>query len=165
MQLPPRHPQASQNGLVCKLHKAIYGLKQSPQAWYAKLSSVLEEVRFSRNNADSSLFIRIGSSGKLVVLIYIDDLIITGDNMDEIVSFKQSLHHKFDIKDLGKLNYFLGIEMATSHNGLFFNKRKYVLDLLQEVDMFDCKLVTTPLDCKLKLDIVGEPLTHVRYYQ
>ncbi|KAM2227584.1 hypothetical protein ACFXTI_014379 [Malus domestica] len=92
MQLPLGHPQAFQNGLVCKLHKAIYGIKQSPRAWYAKLSSVLEEVGFSRSNVDSSLFIRIGSLGKLVVLIYVDDLIITGDNMDEIVSLKQSLH-------------------------------------------------------------------------
>ena len=165
MQLPPGHPQASQNGLVCKLHKAIYGLKQSPRAWYAKLSSVLEEVGFSRSNADSSLFVRIGSLGKLVVLIYVDDLIITGDNMDEIVSLKQSLHQKFAIKDLGKLNYFLGIEMATSHKGLFLNQRKYVLDLLREVDMLDCKPVTTPLDCKLKLDTAGELLTHVSYYQ
>lgn len=100
-----------------------------------------------------------------MVLIYVDDLIITGDNMDEIVSLKQSLHQKFAIKDLGKLNYFLGIEMATSHKGLFLNQRKYVLDLLREVDMLDCKPVTTPLDCKLKLDTTGELLTHVSYYQ
>ena len=92
-----------------------------------------------------------------MVLIYAD-LIITGDNMDEIVSLKQSLHQKFAIKDLGKLNYFLGIEMTTSYNGLFLNQRKYV-DLLREVDMLDCKPVTTPLDCKLKLDTAGELLT------
>ncbi|KAM2673816.1 hypothetical protein EV2_015076 [Malus domestica] len=85
--------------------------------------------------------------------------------MDEIVSLKQSLHQKFAIKDLGKLNYFLGIEKATSHNGLFFNQRKYVLDLLQEVSMLYCKPVTTPLDCKLKLDTAKELLTHVSYYQ
>ncbi|KAM0981521.1 hypothetical protein ACFX2A_014848 [Malus domestica] len=88
MQLPLGHPQASKNGLVCKFHKAIYGIKQSPRACYAKLSSVLEEVGFSKSNVDSSLFICIGSLGKLVVLIYVDDLIITGDNMDKIVSLK-----------------------------------------------------------------------------
>lgn len=104
---------------MCKLYKAIYGLKQCPRAWYAKLSSVLEEMGFSRSNADSSLFIRIGSAEKLMVLVYVD-LIINGENMDEITSLKRSLHQRFAIKDLGKLKYFLGFEMATVHKGLFF---------------------------------------------
>ncbi|KAB2634462.1 S2-RNase [Pyrus ussuriensis x Pyrus communis] len=79
MQLPPGHPQAQNSGMACKLHKSIYGLKQSPRAWYAKLSSVLENFGFKRSHADSSLFVRIGSVGKLVVLIYVDDIIITGN--------------------------------------------------------------------------------------
>lgn len=92
MQLPPGHPQASTEGVVCKLHKAIYGLKQSPRAWYSKLSSVLEKVGFTSSNADSSLFVRIGSAGILVVLIYVDDQIIIGDNMDKITSLKRTLY-------------------------------------------------------------------------
>ena len=91
MKLPPGHPQTHRPDLVCKLHKSIYGLKQSPRAWYAKLSSVLESIGFKRSNADSSLFVRTGGMGKLVVLIYVDDLIITGDNADEISKLKQSL--------------------------------------------------------------------------
>ncbi|KAM2058106.1 hypothetical protein ACFX16_030722 [Malus domestica] len=70
MKLPPGHPQGHKPDLVCKLHKSIYGLKQSPRAWYAKLSSVLNSVGFTRSNADSSLFVRTGVVGKLVVLIY-----------------------------------------------------------------------------------------------
>lgn len=91
MKLPPGHPQSNEPDLVCKLHKSIYGLKQSPRAWYAKLSSVLTSVGFKSSNADSSLFVRTGAVGKLVVLIYVDDLIITGDNADEIFNLKQSL--------------------------------------------------------------------------
>lgn len=165
MKLPPGHPQSNDPDMVCKLHKSIYGLKQSPRAWYAKLSSVLEEVGFHISNADSSLFVRIGSAGKLVVLIYVDDLIVTGDNIEEINSLKQALQIKFALKDLGILKYFLGIEMATSHKGLFLNQQKYVLDLLQDADMVDCKPARTPLDSKLQLDVQSEPLMNLHYYQ
>ena len=100
-----------------------------------------------------------------MVLIYVNDLIITGDNVDELNALKQSLHHKFAIKDLGVLKYFLGIEMATSIKGLFLNQRKYVLDLLDEAKMMDSKPACTPLVSKLKLDVEGEPLTNLRTYQ
>ncbi|KAI5336207.1 hypothetical protein L3X38_015473 [Prunus dulcis] len=88
--------------------------------------------------------------GKLVVLIYVDDIIITGDNIDEINTLKHSLHQKFAIKDLGVLKYFIGIEMATSPKGLFLSQRKDVIDLLQEVKTIVCKPARTPLDSKLK---------------
>ncbi|CAL2240436.1 unnamed protein product [Prunus armeniaca] len=165
MKLPPGHPQNNEPDLVCKLHKSIYGLKQSPRAWYAKLSSVLQSIGFKRSNADSSLFVRTGAVGKLVVLIYVDDLIITGDNAEEISKLKQSLQQRFAIKDLGVLKYFLGIEMATSHKGLFLNQRKYVLDLLKEANMNNAKPAITPLDSKLKLSLEGTPLTNISYYQ
>ncbi|KAM2378104.1 hypothetical protein PS2_043716 [Malus domestica] len=115
---PPLGYTGLKGNAVCKLHKAIYGLKQSSRAWYAKLSSVLEKARFVRSNVDSSLIVRIGTNGKLVVLIYEDDLIITEDSAVEIEALKHSLHQTFAIKDLGQLKYFLGIEMATSSKRL-----------------------------------------------
>ena len=144
MKLPPGHSQSHDPDMVCKLHKSIYGLKQSPRAWYAKLSSVLEEFGFQRSNADSSLFVRTSSVGKLVVLIYVDDLIVTGDNSEEVHFLKQALQRKFALKDLGRLKYFLGIELATSQKGLFLNQRKYVLDLLKDANLVDCKPARTP---------------------
>ncbi|KAM1308167.1 hypothetical protein ACFX2H_010323 [Malus domestica] len=165
MKLPPGHPQSNEPNVVCKLHKAIYGLKQSPRAWYAKLSSVLISVGFKSSNADSSLFIRTRAVGTLVVLIYVDDLIITGDNTDEISTLKQSLRQRFAIKDLGILKYFLGIEVATSHKGLFLNQRKYVLDLLKDANMSDAKPTTTPLDSKQKPSLKCTSLTYITHYQ
>ena len=165
MKLPPGHSQFHESDMVCRLHKAIYGLKQSPRAWYAKLSSVLEEVGFCRSNADSSLFVRNGSSGKLIVLIYVDDLIITGDSSEEIMNLKQSLQSKFSMKDLGALKYFLGIEMAASHKGLFLSQRKYILDLLTETKILESKPVRTPLDSRMLLDTPGDPLFNLSYYQ
>ncbi|CAL2230655.1 unnamed protein product [Prunus armeniaca] len=165
MSLPPGHPQEKQEGMVCKLHKAIYGLKQSPQAWYAKLSSVLESINFKRSNADSSLFVKDGPAGRLVVLIYVDDLIITGSNMREIHKLKSFLHKKFAIKDLGSLKYLLGIEIASSSKGLFLNQHKYVLDLLQETGMLETKPVITPIDYKAKLGLDGDLLADASCYQ
>ncbi|CAL9002956.1 unnamed protein product [Prunus brigantina] len=150
--------------MVCKLHKAIYELEQSPRAWYAKLSSVLESIDFKRSNAYSSLFVKTGLAGRLVVLIYIDDLIVTGNNMGEIHKLKPFLHKKFAIKDLGSFKYFWRIEIASSSKGLFLNQYKYVLDLLQETGMLETKPVITPIDCKAKLGLDGELLADASYY-
>ncbi|KAM1184772.1 hypothetical protein PS2_013847 [Malus domestica] len=98
MKLPPGHPQEHETNKVCKLHKAIYGLKQSLRAWYLKLSSVLQAAGFQRNHADSSLFVRNGTNGKVIVLIYVDDLIITGDNIEEINALKSSFHQQFALR-------------------------------------------------------------------
>lgn len=130
MKLPPGHPQSSDSSLACRLHKSIYGLKQSPRAWHAKLSVVLQEVGFLRSAADSSLFVRNVSNETVVVLVYVDDLIIAGNSNHAISQLKDTLQSRFPIKDLGHLNYFLGIEMAVSSKGLFLNQWKYSLDLL-----------------------------------
>ncbi|CAN6704145.1 unnamed protein product [Malus baccata var. baccata] len=103
----------------------------------------------------------IGSIGKLVVLIYVDDLIVMGDNIEEINSLKHAIRVRFAIKDLGTLKYFLGIEMATSSKGLFLNQRKYILDLLKDADMVDCKPGRTPFDSSHPSDyekLVGKPI-------
>ena len=165
MRIPPGHDREKEQGMVCKLHKAIYGLKQSPRAWYSKLSTVLIASGFKRSHADSSLFVRTGKVGRLIVLVYVDDLIITGDNKDEIQSLKSALHKTFSIKDLGALRYFLGIEMDHSSNGLFLNQRKYVIDLLDEAEMKDSKPAPTPVKSNLKLDVAGEPLSDISVYQ
>lgn len=112
-----------------------------------------------------SLFVRLGIVDKLVVLIYVDDLIITENNIDSIAQLKKNLQHQFPIKDLSPLKYFLGIEIATSSKGLFLNQRKYIADLLQDADMLHTKPAATPLDSKLKLDSSGEVLNSPSYYQ
>ncbi|KAM1944122.1 hypothetical protein ACFX15_012370 [Malus domestica] len=165
MKLPPGHPKSNNPEMVCKLHKSIYSLKQSPRAWYAKLSHVLERVGFYRSNADSSLFVRASTPSKLMVLIYVDDLIVTGANMSEISALKQYLNHKFAIKYLDILKYFLGIEMRHSHKGCFLNQRKYVIDLLREANMTDCKPARTPLNSDLKLQSHGDLIPNIEYYQ
>ncbi|XP_048436076.1 uncharacterized mitochondrial protein AtMg00810-like [Pyrus x bretschneideri] len=88
-----------------------------------------------------------------------------GDSATEIAALMQSLHETFAIKDLRRLKYFLGIEMANSSKRLFLNQRKYVTDILKETNFLDCKPVASPIDSKLKFTINGETLHNVSYYQ
>jgi Reverse transcriptase (RNA-dependent DNA polymerase) len=113
-----------------------------------------------------SLFTKHNSNGIIVVLVYVDDLIITGDNQMKINCVKKDLKQKFDIKDLGKLKYFLGIEIAHSLKGLFISQRKYTLDLLKETEKLGCKPVSTPIDPNIKLNTEdNEPLEDVHHFQ
>jgi hypothetical protein len=100
-----------------------------------------------------------------VVLIYVDDLIITRNNIDSISYLKSTLQHRFSIKNPDHLKYFFGIEMMVSHKGLFLNQHKYVFDLLKDVEMMDAKPDPTPLDSKLKLETTNEPLRSINHYQ
>ena len=109
MTLPPGHKKEKDSNLVCRLKKSIYRLKQSPRAWYEKLSSYLIFCNFNVSNADHSLFIKNIHGTITVVLVYVDDIIVTGDSQEEIEKIKNQLKEKFDIKDLGVLKYFLGI--------------------------------------------------------
>ncbi|XP_042380465.1 uncharacterized mitochondrial protein AtMg00810-like [Zingiber officinale] len=122
-------------------------------------------MRFSKSNADSSLFVKLGNSEKLMVLIYVDDLIVTGSNVESAKKLKKHLQQLFPIKDLGSLKYFLGIEMANSSKGFYLNQRKYALDLLKDAQMVDSKPAHTPLDSKQKPYSKGEVLKNLAHYQ
>ena len=84
-----------------------------------------------------------------------DDIIITGSDQDGIQKLKQNLFTHFQTKDLGKLKYFLGIEIAQSSSGVVLSQRKYALDILEETSMLDCKSVDTPMDPNVKL-VLGQ---------
>jgi len=104
--------RTAQPGMVCKLAKSLYGLKQAPYCWFAKLSLALKHYGFRQSYSDYSLFTLIDKDVQLVVLVYIDDLIIFGNNYTSIQCFKDYLSKCFHMKDLGLLKYFLGVEVA-----------------------------------------------------
>lgn len=101
MSIPPGHPQETKFGYVGKLKKAIYGLRQSPRAWYAKLSSVLMFNRLNRSGTNPSLFVKRSKFGIIIVLVYVNDIVITGDDEGGISELKALLKDRFAIKDLG----------------------------------------------------------------
>ncbi|KAL0641513.1 hypothetical protein Bca4012_102924 [Brassica carinata] len=133
-------------GNVLRLKKAIYGLKQSPRAWYRKLSTTLNGRGFRKSELDHTLFTLVGPSGIIVVLVYVDDLIITGSDKAGIKATKEFLKSVFDIKDLGEMKYFLGIEICRSKEGLFMSQRKYTMDMLKETGVLGGKIAKTPLE-------------------
>ena len=98
--------------MVCRLHKSLYGLKQSSRQWYQKLSSALLEEGFKQSLADNTLFTRGTSSTFIAILVYVDDMILTGPNLHLLHQLQTTLHQRFSLKTLGPLKYFLGFEIA-----------------------------------------------------
>jgi Reverse transcriptase (RNA-dependent DNA polymerase) len=166
MVLPPGHKKKDISNFVYKLKKLIYGLKKSPRVWYEKLSHFLILCNFKVSSAESSLFIKHNATGTTVVLVYVDDIIIIGNNKIKIECVKKDLKQKSEIKDFGKLKYFFGIEIAHSHKGLFMSQRKYALDLLKETGKLGCKPTKTPIKTNIKLSTEsGEPLKNINHFQ
>ena len=106
-------------------------MKQSPHAWFSRFSDVVLSMGFTRCHSDHTCFIRRQSQGRCIIIsIYVDDIIITGDDASGIVQVKRDLGTSFDVKDFGSFRYFLGIEVARSRQGISLSQRKYSLDLL-----------------------------------
>jgi GR25 family glycosyltransferase involved in LPS biosynthesis len=164
---PPSFVAHGESGLVCKLQKSLYGLKQSPRAWFGKLSKVIQQFGMIGCEADHSIFFRRSSSNKVnYLVVYVDDIVITGDDQEGIKDLKQHLFNHFHTKELGRLRYFLGIEVAQSHAGIAICQRKYVLDILEETWMLDCKPVDTPMDPNVRLlQNQGEPYSDPGRYK
>ena len=137
--------------MVCKLVKSLYGLKQASRQWNAKLSATISALGFKQSQVDHSLFVHSDGSNFTALLIYVDDMIITGNDVACVVNLKQVLDQKFGIKDLGSLKYFLGLEIAIGAKGISINQRKYALDVLKEAGMLGCKPAKTPMEQQLKL--------------
>jgi hypothetical protein len=118
MEQPPGYVDQTNPNLVCRLKKALYGLKQSPKAWSNKIGQYLVTSGFQTSNADFSLYVKKTNHVIVVIVIYVDDLIIIGDSDVDIFDLKKLLKHKFEMKDLGELRYFLGIEVIQSPKGI-----------------------------------------------
>jgi len=152
MSLPPGFEEHLGDGKVCRLRKSLYGLKQSPRAWFERFGKAVKGHGYTQSQADHTMFYKHSKEGKIAILIvYVDDIILTGDDLDELKRLKNVLANDFEIKDLGTLKYFLGMEFARSKKGIFVSQRKYVLDLLKETGLLGCKAAETPIEPNLKL--------------
>lgn len=138
-------------GMVCRLKKSLYGLRQASRNWYSKLSRALTEYGFRESHADHSLFLYSHDDVFMVILVYVDDLVIAGNDDVACANFKKYLNECFHMKDLGELKYFLGLELARGSSGLFVCQRKYTLDILTECGMLSCKPLSFPLEPNHKL--------------
>jgi histone deacetylase 1/2 len=152
MYQPPGYVDQNFPHRVCRLQKSLYGLKQSPRAWYSKLSSKLQSLGFVPSKADTSLFVFIRRQVIIYMLIYVDDIIITGSCKQAVDRLMDQLHSSFAIKDLGKLSFFLGVHVTDIDNGgVALTQARYATDLLQKVNMLNCKEISTPMSSTEKL--------------
>ena len=150
---------------MCKLERALYGLKQSPRAWFGRFSSAMRQYGYCHSNSDHTLFLKHQQGKVTALIVYVDDMIITGDDANEISMLQEQLSNEFEMKNLGGLKYFLGIEVARSKGGIFLSQRKYVPDLLAEVELLECRPVDTPIVQNHQLGEYSDqvPADKVRY--
>ena len=111
--------------MVCKLKKSLYGLKQASRQWFAKLTHELKFKGYSQSKNDSCLFIKQECAHVTYAAVYVDDMVITGSNTEEIAALKAHLHHIFTIKDIGHLSYFLGLEVGYVKSGISLTQYKF----------------------------------------
>eukprot|EP00253_Pinus_taeda_P015174 PITA_15174 len=106
------------SNLVCQLNKSLYGLKQAPQAWYAKMDSFLLETGFSRFHSDNTIYTKKVGKSLIILILYVDDIILIGNDPNLINHVKSSLKKKLEMTDLGHLHYFLGLQVLQSKKGI-----------------------------------------------
>ena len=159
---PPGYEDPNQPMKVCKLQKALYGLKQAPRAWYGRINAFLQNIGFKTCQADSSLYAYVQGEYIVLLIIYVDDLILTGSSDMLIQDIKSKLKGEFDMKDLGELKYFLGIEIIRDAYDTWMVQRQYALDMLSRYGMTACKPISVPLEQNVKLradtgDLLEDP--------
>ena len=119
MEQPPGFVAQGESSLVCRPRHSLYGLKQSSRAWFGRFSFVVQEFSMTRSILDPYVFYHHTFLGQCIYrIVYADDIVITGSDQDDIRKLKQHLFSHFQTKDLGKLKYFLRIEIAQSNSGV-----------------------------------------------
>ncbi|CAJ2645183.1 unnamed protein product [Trifolium pratense] len=143
---------AGSENKVYKLHKALYGLKQAPRAWYSRIDGHLLQSGFKRSENEATLYVKWSKNEvKLIVSLYVDDLLVIGNESNSLSQFKQAMENEFEMTDLGEMKYFLGMEIFQSSVGIFISKKEYALEVLKKFHMDKCKPVSTPLVVNEKL--------------
>ncbi|KAL4018433.1 hypothetical protein IC575_022029 [Cucumis melo] len=151
---------------VCLLRRALYGLKQAPRAWFATFSSTITQLGFTSSLHDTALFTRHTPQGIVLLLLYVDDMIITGNDPQAISDLQHYLRQHFEMKDLGSLNYFLGLEVSRCSDGYLLSQAKYASNLLARSGITNFNTASTPLDPNVHLTPYdGVPLEDVSLYR
>src|ERR1044072_2497163 len=136
---------------VYLLKKALYGLKQAPRAWYSRIDQHLLNFGFTKSLSESTLYVKQSESDILIVSLYVDDLLVTGNKVMLIDQFKTKMMKNFEMTDLGQMSYFLGMEIKQTDSRIFIGQKKYVEEVLKKLYMSICKSMSTPMNQNEKL--------------
>jgi hypothetical protein len=151
---PPGFVVAGEKTKVLRLSKALYGLRQAPRAWYAKLDTVLLALGFYHGESEHAVYMRGGGQRhqhRLIVGVYVDDLVITDGDLDELKQFKEEMKSTFQMADLGLLQYYLGLEVSQDEDGITVRQRAYALKILAAAGLVGCNPSHVPMESRLKL--------------
>ncbi|GKC75179.1 ribonuclease H-like domain-containing protein, partial [Tanacetum coccineum] len=165
MHQPPGFVNLNKPDYVCHLQRSLYGLKQSPRAWFQRFASYATRVGFQHSKTDSFLFVFHLGSDIAYLLLYVDDIILTASSSVFLQRIIASLYSEFAMTDLGSLNYFLGISAQRSASGLFLSQSKFAEEILERAHMRNCNPCRTPVDTDSKLGLDGEPASDPTLYR
>lgn len=152
VQQPPGFESLEYPNHVYYLDKAQYGLKQASRAWYERLSTFLLDNKFEKGTTDTTIFYKKRKGEILLVLIYVDDIIFGSTNKKYCDKFSKLMESEFEMSMMGELNFFLGLQIKQSEEGIFINQAKYVNDILSKYKLSDCSVKKTPMSPGSKLD-------------
>lgn len=130
---------------MCELNKSLYGLKQATIKWYLKLYLALKAAGIHQSKADYSFFDQSHKDSFTAILVYVDDVILVGNNLQHIEDTKQFLAKQFKFKDLGQFTHFRGVEVAKSSNSISLSQRKYALKILEDTEFLGAKPAKFPM--------------------
>ncbi|KAL0366872.1 UNVERIFIED_CONTAM: Retrovirus-related Pol polyprotein from transposon RE2 [Sesamum radiatum] len=150
----------AQPGQVCRLKRSLYGLKQASRQWNLELTTKLLDYGFTQSTNDNCLFLWCTKTDFVALLVYVDDILLTGALEGSLIAVKQLLDKLFTIKDLGSAKYFLCLELARSSHGLHVTQHKYLEDILRDASMLDAKPASTPFPSRLHLTCEEDALLH-----
>ncbi|KAD6452986.1 hypothetical protein E3N88_07691 [Mikania micrantha] len=148
---PEGFEKKGQEEKVYKLTKALYGLKQAPRAWNTKLDGVLKGYGFKRCQLEQAVYTKRTSHDITIIVIYVDDLLVTGSSQQQISQFKRQMEQTFEMSDLGLLTYYLGLEVSQGNSGIKITQQSYAKKILRMTGLEDCNSTKIPMEPGLKL--------------
>nr|KAJ0222487.1 hypothetical protein LSAT_V11C200097470 [Lactuca sativa] len=162
---PPGFVDKDHPDYVYRLDKAVYGLKQAPRTWYETLTSYLLENGYRRGAIDNTLFIKNKGLDMVLVQIYVDDIIFGAPNEKLSKEFAEIMSQRFEMSMMGKMTFYLGLEVRQQKSGISICQSKYISDLLVKYSLSDCKLASTPVSKtdKIHADPTGTDVNHSLY--
>ena len=150
---PPGFELKGKESKVLKLNKALYGLKQAPRAWNKRIDQFFVMQGFRKCSVEYGVYVKCSDDKHmLIICLYVDDLLVTGSSSIEIENFKSQMKCEFEMTDLGKLTYFLGMELLETPKGMILHQAKYATEILRKFEMLDCNSSVTPADTRAKIE-------------
>ena len=157
---PPGYEDGDRS-MACRLHRALYGLRQAPRAWHNRLKKELEELQYTTSDADPGLYVSATQGGKILALVYVDDILIAADTMEAVDVFKAAISSSFDVHDLGEASHFLGMAIRRDRSArtIHLNQERMASQLVKSYQLGDCNARSIPLSLSTELSkAAGEPL-------